>query len=99
MKTYKWEEFVEWVFEQPDDREVDMISGRVTTHNSKCCVLAQFFRERRCRIGSVDMGGRFYTPFFWREAEVELPHPNIFFCFDGWSMSKNFGELKKSIRI
>jgi hypothetical protein len=99
MKKYKWEEFVEWMYEQPDDRKVLMSDGDISKDNSNCCLLAQFIREKRCKFGHVDTYGNFSSIFFWKDAVVEIPTGDIFSCFKtGDESYRNFKYFKNNLK-
>lgn len=82
---------------QPDDREVSMLTGRLTVGGGhKCnCILAQFF------IDAGEKGRYAHTTGELKgeggNARVDLSTGNIFNYFDT-ALSSNFGELKRNFK-
>lgn len=101
MKTFELKEVVEFIREQPDDKQVNMLEGY---NDSFCvgCLLVQFGREKGIEFADVLVDGSFmvYNPSIEVVARVKgLDYKNtVFDLFGSKTIGNTYGELKEQLK-
>ena len=101
MKTFELKEVVEFIREQPDDKQVNMLEGY---NDSFCvgCLLVQFGREKGIEFSDALVDGSFmvYNPSIERVAKIEgLDYQNtVFDLFGSKTIGNTYGELKEQLK-
>ena len=94
MKTFKFQEVIDFIKKQPDETPVDFGESN-NTPDECCCLMVQFGRSKGLEFSSTNYkGDAFYGVFPDYVAVIEdFPSTNVIDYFDG-NNAETFAEVK-----
>jgi hypothetical protein len=100
MKTFTQQQLLDWIYEQPDDRRIEMSSG---TFSGGCgCLLSEFLKDQGIKgFYSMSYTGILHTYSTPVEmiATVELDDQDVFeLMVDRPMEPKNLGEVRQLLK-